>query len=184
MNKLFNSKIAWLLFPAIAVGIYCLANLLHWQLDLTAEKRFTLSEPTKKMLRQLDDKVEVDVLLQGDNLPAGFRQLQNSTNVFLERCQAESQGKFSFRFVDPETFVNDSADYPFPDSVFDKAAWLKTVGVEQKEITKTATKAVYNYPVALVRYQGQIAPVNLLQGQSNKNFLNPKCRQRAIANHQ
>lgn len=171
--KILNSKIAWLLFLGLAVGIYCLANMLHWQLDLTAEKRFTLSEPTKKMLRQLDDKVEIDVLLQGDNLPAGFKQLQNSTNLFLERCKAEGKNKFDFHFVDPETFISDSVNYPLLDSVFDKKEWLKSVGVKQNEITKSATKAVFNYPVALVRYHGQVAPVNLLQGQSSKNFLNP-----------
>ena len=171
LNKIIGSAFWWLILPALAIGIYCLGSLVNVQLDLTAEKRFTLSQPTKTLLQKLDEKVEIDVLLTGDNLPSGFKKLQNSTAAFLERCKGINSQNISYRFVEPETFVTDSINYPLdPES---KKALLNSAGVKQNEVTKTATKAVYNYPVALVKYKDQYTAVNLLQGQSNKGFLNP-----------
>lgn len=170
--KLLNSKISWLLLPLAAIGIYLLAAQLSGGLDLTAEKRFTLNEPTKKLLKNLDEPVEVDVLLAGNNLPAGFRKLANSTQNFLERCKNVSGPKFSYRFIEPQDFVKDSVNFPLSDSF--KTGFLKQSAVKQNEVTNTATKAAFTYPVALVQYAGKFTTVNLLQGQSNKGFLNPE----------
>ncbi|MEO7312177.1 MAG: gliding motility-associated ABC transporter substrate-binding protein GldG [Chitinophagaceae bacterium] len=170
-NKILSSKIWWLILPLVAVGVYALSTMINVQLDLTAEKRYTLSEPTKILLKKLDAPVEVTVLLTGDNLPAGFKKLQNSTTAFLERCKGVSSKNFSYSFVDPETFMNDSINFPLNDTA--KSEFLKSAAVKQNEVTKTATKAAFSYPVALVKYKDQFATVNLLQGQSNKGFLNP-----------
>ena len=170
-KRLFSMKAAWLLFPAIAVLVYSANTRFSGGLDLTAEKRFTLDEPTKKLLRNLDGPVEVDILLAGDNLPAGFRKLAASTQGFLERCQAVSGANFKYRFVEPDAFVQDSINFPLNDTF--KTNLLKQAAVKQNEVTGTATKAAFSYPVAMVQYNGQFTAVNLLQGQSNKGFLNP-----------
>ena len=169
--NILRSKIWWLILPLAAVGIYALSTMVNLQLDLTAEKRFTLSEPTKNLLKKLDDKVEVTVFLTGDNLPAGFKKLQNSTAAFLERCKSIGNNNFSYSFVEPETFMSDDTNFPLNDTA--KSEFLKSAAVKQNEVTKTSTKAAFNYPAALVKYKEQYATVNLLQGQSNKGFLNP-----------
>ncbi|MFT4062567.1 MAG: gliding motility-associated ABC transporter substrate-binding protein GldG [Edaphocola sp.] len=82
-----------------------LVNVLGWffyaQLDLTADKRFTITEATRSMLHKLDTKVEVLVFLDGDNLPAAFQQLSNSTDNILRSFRDMSGNKVSYRFVDP-----------------------------------------------------------------------------------
>jgi len=171
MNKILSSKIWWLILPAAAIGIYALATMASPQLDLTAEKRYTLSQPTKDLLKKLDDKVEITVLLTGDNLPASFKKLQNSTAGFLQRCQSFSNNNLNYSFVEPGVFITDSINFPLDDTA--KSEFLKAAAVKQNEVTKTSTKAAFSYPVALVKYKEQFATVNLLQGQSNKGFLNP-----------
>lgn len=171
INKILISKGWWLLLLIVVVGIYCLSTFINIRVDLTAEKRFTLSEPTKNLLEKLDEKVEVDVLLVG-NLPASFKKLQNSTASFLERCRNIANNNFEFHFVEPQEFINDSVTFPLNDTI--KTEFLKSVGVKQNEVTKSATKAVFCYPVALVKYKNQYTTVNLLQGQSNRGFLNPE----------
>jgi ABC-2 type transport system permease protein len=53
------------------------------RIDFTAEKRFTLSEITKTILKDLDDDVQITVYLEGD-FPGGFKRLRNSTeDIFL-----------------------------------------------------------------------------------------------------
>lgn len=169
--KLLHSKISWLLLPLAAIGLYLLATQISVQLDLTAEKRFTLNEPTKKLLQNLDGPVQIDVLLAGDNLPAGFRKLANSTESFLERCKNVSGSNFSYRFIEPQAFLEDSVNFPLSDTF--KTAFLQQSAVKQNEVTSTATRAAFSYPVAFVQYAGKFTTVNLLQGQSNKGFLNP-----------
>ena len=63
------------LFCGILLFVNILANSFYSHLDLTEEKRFTLTRPTREMLRGLKDQVYVQVLLEGE-FPAGFKRLQ------------------------------------------------------------------------------------------------------------
>ncbi len=54
-----------------------LISLFHIRIDLTEDRRFTLAEPTRKILKELDRDVQVDVFLDGE-MPVGFRKLRRS----------------------------------------------------------------------------------------------------------
>src|SRR5574344_73667 len=59
-------------FGAALLIIICVNLIGHYffaRLDLTAEKRYTLSKATKKMLKQVDEPVLFRVYLEGD-IPA------------------------------------------------------------------------------------------------------------------
>ena len=157
---------------AIAAIIIYAATFLPGRVDLTAEQRFTISKPTRQLLAGLEEPLQVTVLLEGEKLPAGFKKLQGSTAAFLENCRRYSKNKLSYNFVDAETFVNDSVRFPLNDTA--KREWLKANAVKQNEVEKSGTRAVFNYPIALVEYKGEYATVNLLQGQGSKGFLNPE----------
>ncbi|HSR39078.1 MAG TPA: Gldg family protein, partial [Phnomibacter sp.] len=161
----------WIGWKVLAALLIVAASFITWRLDLTAEKRYTISEPSKNLLRNLQEPVEVTVLLTGDDLPAGFRKLRNAANDFLADSRSISNGKLQFRFVEPDAFVSDSLRYPIEDSF--KIAWLKSSAVKQNEVTKSGTSAVFNYPIALLKSGDNYATVNLLEGQGNKGFLNP-----------
>jgi gliding-associated putative ABC transporter substrate-binding component GldG len=160
-----------LLLSIAAIIIYA-ATFLSGRVDLTAEQRFTISKPARQLLARLEEPLQVTVLLEGEKLPAGFKKLQGSTAAFLENCRRYSKNKLSYNFVDAETFVNDSVRFPLNDTA--KREWLKTNAVKQNEVEKSGTRAVFNYPIALVEYKGEYATVNLLQGQGSKGFLNPE----------
>ena len=72
-----------LLLVAILVALNVLASRFHKSFDLTKEKRFTLTESTKRMLSDLDDVVVVDVFLEG-KFPAGFQRLREATRERLQ----------------------------------------------------------------------------------------------------
>src|SRR5678815_3712675 len=92
MKKLFNSKYWWIYLIVVLVLVNMLAFLFHFRIDLTSEKRFTLSEPTKKLLRNLKSPVRVTVFLEGD-MPAGFRQLSNASAEMLQEFREISHNK-------------------------------------------------------------------------------------------
>ncbi len=171
MNKLLKSKAGvWVLLALAALLVYAI-SFLPGRIDLTGEKRFTISNPARQLLGRLDNPLLVTVLLQGEKLPSGFKKLQNSTVDFLENCRRYSNNKITYTFVDADTFLKDSVRFPINDTA--KSEWLKQNAVKQNEIEKGGTRAVFNYPIALLEYKGEYATVNLLQGQGSKGFLNP-----------
>ena len=68
MVKLESKKLGDFLLLANGMVILVLINLLashyFFRIDLTEEKRFSIKEPTRKMLGELDDKVYVEVFLE------------------------------------------------------------------------------------------------------------------------
>jgi ABC-2 type transport system permease protein len=91
MNKLLKQKYWWIFLLALVIGINFAASLFYKRFDLTAEKRYSLSNSTKNILRNLKEPVEVEVFLKGQ-FPAGFKRLANATKEFLEECKSYSKG--------------------------------------------------------------------------------------------
>ncbi len=171
MRKLIEAKYGWLVITLLTAGIYLLSDSLPGRFDLTADGRYTVSEPVKKLLRNLPETVEITVLLEGENLPAGFKKLRTSTEGLLSTYRELSRGKLSYKFMDPEDFMADSSIAGLSDTI--KGQWLKTNAIKQNEVTKAGTKASFVYPLALVQVGNYSATVNFLQGQGQTGFLNP-----------
>ena len=70
-----NKVLWWAGLLAGLVLINFLASKFHARYDLTEEKRYSLSRPTRELLGGLKEPVRVEVFLKGD-FPAGFKQNQ------------------------------------------------------------------------------------------------------------
>ena len=64
ISKIFNSRFWFLIIPIILLVINWSAWQFHTRVDLTSEKRFTLSTATKKLLVKLDAPITIDVFLK------------------------------------------------------------------------------------------------------------------------
>lgn len=69
------------------------------RLDLTAEKRYTLSPSTLNILKSVNKPLTFEVYLEGD-FPASFRQLQHETRFIIEEFRKVNP-KIDFKFIDP-----------------------------------------------------------------------------------
>ena len=98
-----DKKPARRLFAVIAILIA--ANIAGWffyaQIDLTKDKRYTITDATKHMLQHVDGKMEVLVYLNGKELPAAFKDLANNTESMLQHFREISNNKITYRIVDP-----------------------------------------------------------------------------------
>lgn len=82
-------------------GIACiLLSLLHIRADLTEDRRFTMAEPTKKILKELDQEVTVNVYLDGE-LPIAFSKLKRSVEQYLDEFRINSGRKIKYDFINP-----------------------------------------------------------------------------------
>jgi len=89
------------IFGIVLIFIFLLGvlGIFKFRIDLTKEKRYTLSENTIKILEAIQKPLTVDVYLEGD-FPASFRQLQNETKFMLEEFRRINP-KIDFKFIDP-----------------------------------------------------------------------------------
>jgi len=159
----------FLLAIAIIIVINVIGSYFHGYLDLTEEKRFTLSESTERVVAELDDAVYITVLLDG-KFPAGFKRLQQSTKDLLQDLK-DVNPNIEFTFEDPaEGSVED---------VKTRRDQLAKDGINPTSLRfldgdEYVQKAIY--PYALINYKGKFSAVNLLQeqapGMSDEQTLN------------
>lgn len=146
---------------AVLVILNLLAAHFHYRLDLTQEKRYTLSAPTKELLRNLDDNIEVDFFLQGD-LKAGIRKLSKSTQELLEEFNEYADGKIRVKVMDPLANLDDTAKMEMLDSLRRMGIQPKTQVAQAKKGEEQSQRIVL--PGALLHYKNKVVPVDLLKG--------------------
>jgi ABC-2 type transport system permease protein len=145
----------------VLIGLNFLAALVHYRLDLTADKRYTLSAPTKAMLARLDDDVQVDFFLEG-NLKAGMRKLSKSSLEMLQNFNEYCGGKIRIHPFDPLANLDDSAKQTFLDSLAHMGIQPKTQVAQIKKGEEESERIVI--PAAIITYKGKSYPVDLLKG--------------------
>ena len=92
------------------VGILAVVNFLAIdntaRLDMTATKQYTLAPRTVEILNNLPEKVEAIAFFPTDTKKLEvYEQLRIQTDNLMHEFQVRSNGKFTFRFADPEEKV-------------------------------------------------------------------------------
>ncbi|MES2387105.1 MAG: gliding motility-associated ABC transporter substrate-binding protein GldG [Bacteroidota bacterium] len=160
-----RSRRALLAFTGLVLLLVCLniiSTRFFSRLDLTEDKRYSISPSTKEMLETLPDMVYVEVYLEGD-LPAGlsgFRRLHNSIRETLEEFRAYGGDNLQFRFIEPGAGKNPKQR----NEIFDQLArrGLQPTNVHANDGGKKVEKILF--PGAIISYGGQETPVLLLKG--------------------
>ena len=165
MKTVFNSRFWLPLILIILLIINWAASLFHTRVDLTNEKRFTISSATKKLLVKLDSPVVIDVFLKG-NFPSGFRQLSSSTNDMLKEFKEVGGNKIQYNFISPDELM--------PGTEVSFADTLIGMGLSPINLTsqlKEGQQQQNVYPFALVHYKEKTIPVELYKSKIRRiNF--------------
>jgi ABC-2 type transport system permease protein len=159
--KLTSSKYGWLGLILLLAAVNFLAALTHYRLDLTQEKRYTLSHPTKILLSKIDDDIEVDFYLQGD-LKAGIRKLSKSSLELLQEFNEYCDGKIRVHAFDPLASLDDSSKSLLLDSLRRLGIQPMTQVAQSKKGEEQSQRVVI--PGAILKYRNKIFPVDLLKG--------------------
>ena len=149
-------------FAAIVAALLLLnfvAQRFFFRLDLTQEKRYTMSGATKQLLGQLKEPVSVTVYLSGD-FPPAFRRLEQAVRENLTEMQVYGGANFSYVFVDPSAAGTEAGRNQFYETLLKKG--LKPTNLGSNENGKRVEKLVF--PWAVVQAGGQTRNVLLLRG--------------------
>lgn len=158
-NK-FNSFLQLFTGIAIVILLNIIGNYVFHRFDLTAEKRYSLSPATKKLLKELDDVVYFKVYLEGE-FPAGFKRLRSETKEMLDEFRAYAGENIQYTFINPsqnEDIRKNTEVYEqlYKAGLLPTSLQVKTENGEQNQII---------FPGALVSYHQNNFPLQLLKTQ-------------------
>jgi len=163
IQKILQHKFWWIFIIAAFIFVVILSSLLHSKIDLTSEKRYSLSKSTKQLLGKLEDEVEIDVLLNG-NLSSGFKKLNVATEELLDNLREYSNGNLKIRFIKPGEGLNDSAKLVLYDSLVKMG--VKPFNNEVKQDNNDSKSERLIFPAAIVKYKDRQKVVDLMSGKS------------------
>jgi gliding-associated putative ABC transporter substrate-binding component GldG len=160
MKSIFKITGRWFWIPVLIILLLInfLAASFHKRIDLTNEKRFTISSPVKKILTKLDDVVQIDIFLKGE-FPSGFKKLATSTDELLHEFKEYSHNNIQFRFISPDEQM-DGTDRTYADTLIA----LGVQPINLKVQLKAGEQSQYIFPAALVHYKERVQAVNLYPG--------------------
>jgi len=166
MKKNLSPNFNLLVLLLVLFGINLLASVFHSRVDLTKEKRYTLSKATKDLLGNLDEQVRIDVFFKG-NYPAGFKKIVNSVQEFLQETREYSHGNIIVRYTDPlKDLVSDSLAGRFTDSM-DYFYGLRPYTIQAPSKVGDEINVKQVLPGAVIHYKDTAIGVNLFQGIKN-----------------
>ncbi|PKP02981.1 MAG: gliding motility-associated ABC transporter substrate-binding protein GldG [Bacteroidetes bacterium HGW-Bacteroidetes-6] len=143
---------------AIILILNLAGTLGFFRLDLTQEKRYTLSENTRELLRSLDDIVYFKIYLEGE-LPASYKKLQNSVHEMLDEFRAYNKSNIEYEFIDPSEGRDKRTLNDFYNELVEKG--LQPAVDRQQSSTSSEQRVIW--PCALVTYKTRETPVNFIQ---------------------
>lgn len=168
-----NQLTSFVITLVIIVVVNIIASFIYTRFDLTSEKRYTLSDTSKEILKNLDDYVYFRIYLEGE-FPAGFKKLRKETKEMLDEFRAYS--KFiDYDFINPSE-SNDAAERNETYKI------LYQSGLNPTELSiqsKDGAQQIVIWPCALVSYRNKELPLDLLDtqvGKSSQDALNNSAR--------
>lgn len=143
----------------LLVLLNILSSFVFFRVDLTEERRYSIKDATKTILRNLDDDVYVEVYLAGD-LNAGFQRFQKSIRETLEEFRIYSGNKIHYAFIDPATAASGKAQSEYMSELASKG--IQPTRVFDKKEGQRIEKLIF--PGALISYGNAESGVMLLKG--------------------
>ncbi len=143
----------------VLVLLHVVSAFYFFRIDLTAEQRYTLSPNTKKLLRTLDNTMDVTIYLSGD-LNMGFLRLQKATTEMLQEFSRYSDRPIAIQMVNPSKASNEKARF-LQYNALEQQGMVPTIVNEKDAEGKFIQKVVF--PWAEMVYQGDTVRVNLLK---------------------
>jgi ABC-2 type transport system permease protein len=163
MNKTKAKDIKQLaLMAGLLVVLNVLAYFYFFRIDLTQDKRYSLGEPTKVLLNNLEQPMYIEVFMKGD-FPARFEKIEKAIEDKLKEMRLKSKSKLIYRFTDPYSIKDDSLKR----QTFER---LMAMGIDPMNITEFASDQASEkviFPGAVITYNNRQVGVNLVKGNAS-----------------
>lgn len=153
---------SWISFFITIAGIILTAwvlSLSRIRLDLTEDKRYTLSDQSVKVLKGIKNDIYIQVYLDGE-MQIPLKRLKRSVQEMLEEFRIASDRKITFQFINPSA----SGDEEQREAIFQNL-YSKGLIPIRAHYTDDAggTSQRLVFPGMIINYDGIEVPVNFLK---------------------
>lgn len=153
---------SWISFFITIAGIILTAwvlSLSRIRLDLTEDKRYTLSDQSVKVLKGIKNDIYIQVYLDGE-MQIPLKRLKRSVQEMLEEFRIASDRKITFQFINPSA----SGDEEQREAIF-QVLYNKGLIPVRAHYTDDAggTSQRLVFPGMIINYDGIEVPVNFLK---------------------
>ncbi len=160
----------WMQFIMIVAGIILLASvcsLVRVRIDLTEDKRFTLSPSTKKVLDNIENDIYIEVFLDGE-MPIPLKRLKKSVKEMLDEFRIESGRKIAYSFINPAAVKDAEQREAQYLALYNKG--LNPVDVVDNLDDEGGKSRKMVFPGLIVNYNGAEVPVNFLRNNQSVSY--------------
>ncbi|MDR0830719.1 MAG: gliding motility-associated ABC transporter substrate-binding protein GldG [Prevotellaceae bacterium] len=151
-TKIIISSLAIILIALFAFKI------LFFRIDLTEEKRYTISKNSKELLKNLQEPLRVNIYL--GEADANIAKLRTAVNEMLDEFSAYSAKPLSYKYIDPSKAASDKERYQNYDRLEARELTPMTVSVRD---AKGAMSQQIIFAWAEIFTEKDTVPVCLMQ---------------------
>lgn len=170
LGRLFNPRKKTFTVYLTTIVILLLLNQSFFynqfdRIDFTEDKRFTLTETSKDLVKNLDSEVYITIFLDGE-LPSGFKRLRRAAIDMASDLRTYSNDRIKINLVDPlEGDQNQQQEYT--QALINRGLYPTNLSVKSE--SGFSQKLIF--PAAIVNTEELEVNVNLLQ---NKTGADPE----------
>ncbi|MFM7023746.1 MAG: gliding motility-associated ABC transporter substrate-binding protein GldG [Flavobacteriales bacterium] len=162
-SRKYKDIVRFLTVIIVVILVNFVASKKYFRIDLTQDKRFTLTSATVDMIEKLNDVVEIKVYLDGKNLPAKYIEFREEIRAKLEEFRNLNPDNIEYEFIDPHAIDN-------PQEFIIKLRKEGLLFTNDVEKTENGVNQIQVIPGLMVYYKGTPIPVNLLKSSIAKSI--------------
>lgn len=162
-----KAKVRAVVVPVAVLLVLAISSNFLYRIDLTAEKRYSLSDVSKQMVSGLDGPVEVELYLSGE-LEAGLRKIQNEVLEKIAVLNAYSSAPIRVRIFNPYSIGNVEKQEEFIADIVNRGVPRINFGHK----TEQGVSSRFIFPGAIIRYQNKELAVNFLKNNPYTSYEN------------
>ena len=151
-----------LLALLIVLLINYISSNAYFRLDLTADKRYTITKSSKEILDSLDDVIYIQIYLDGE-MPIGFQRMQKSMRELMDEFRVIAKDNIQFSFINPSESADQKIRAAMFQDLYDRG--LNPTNVKDRDTEGGMAEKIL-FPGAIIAYQGKETPINLLKNNS------------------
>jgi len=140
-------RLSIVIFALILINIA--AQIKFKRIDLTSDKRYTLSPFTKETLRNLDGQITITILLDGDNLPVRFQKFRSAIKETLQEFEVYAGDKLTYKFLNP---TDENMDKNERIALYKHLQELGIMPVQMEEISQGEVSKIMLFPSVIITY--------------------------------
>lgn len=152
-------KQSFFITVAVIVLVFTISTSFYFRIDLTSDKRYSLSKQSKEILEALVTNVRIELYLSGNKLPAGFKRLQIATQELLQDIKSTNGSKITFEIFEPLVGLNEEQK----EAELQRLFGLGIEGTNVQVATSSGSNSQLIFPSAMVIANGEFIPVSILQ---------------------